>query len=52
MVYGVGLLPALVLPLAYARRFDAATLSADDLARLRAAARAGARTGEAASDAP
>ena len=37
MVYGVGLLPVLVLPIAYAWSFDTATLSADDLARLRGA---------------
>jgi len=36
VLYGVGLLPMLVLPLAYALTFDAMTLSEDDLARVRA----------------
>ncbi|MDB4907462.1 MAG: hypothetical protein JWO05_2246 [Gemmatimonadetes bacterium] len=38
IVYGIGLLPILVLPFAYARTFDALTLSDEDLARVRAAA--------------
>lgn len=37
VLYGIGLLPALVLPLAYALTFDAQTLSEEDLARVRAA---------------
>lgn len=36
VLYGVGLLPVLVLPLAYALTFDAMTLSEEDLARVRA----------------
>lgn len=36
VLYGVGLLPILVLPLAYALTFDAMTLSEEDLARVRA----------------
>ncbi|MEO8226346.1 MAG: hypothetical protein ABI637_02895 [Gemmatimonadota bacterium] len=40
IVYGIGLLPALVLPLAYALTFDSITLSDDDLARVRAACHA------------
>lgn len=36
VLYGVGLLPVLVLPLAYALTFDRYTLSADDLDRVRA----------------
>ncbi len=40
LLYGVGLLPTLVLPLAYARSFDAFTLTEGDLARIRAAAAA------------
>jgi hypothetical protein len=37
IVYGVGLLPLFVLPLAYAFTFDVLTLSDADLARVRAA---------------
>jgi hypothetical protein len=40
VLYGIGLVPALVLPLAYALTFDDRTLSDDDLARLREAAAA------------
>jgi hypothetical protein len=40
VLYGVGLLPALVLPWAYAAAFDRGTLSEDALARVEAAARA------------
>lgn len=40
VLYGIGLLPVLVLPLAYALTFDALTLGEDDLARVRAARRA------------
>jgi hypothetical protein len=44
VVYGIGLLPVLVLPVAYALTFDAQTLREEDLARVR---RAGAlRRGE------
>ena len=44
VVYGVGLLPVFVLPVVYALTFDAQTLRAEDLERVRAlaAARAGA----------
>lgn len=35
LVYGIGLLPALVLPLCYALSFDAAVLNRADLERLR-----------------
>jgi hypothetical protein len=38
VLIGVGLLPLLVLPLAYAMTFDEMTLGEDDLARVRAAA--------------
>jgi hypothetical protein len=38
VVYGVGLLPFLVLPLAYALTFERQSLSPDDWARLREAA--------------
>ena len=39
LIYGIGLLPALVLPLAYALTFDRQTLDAADLERVRAARR-------------
>jgi hypothetical protein len=48
VIYGVGLLPILVLPVAYARTFDALTLTDADLARVRAA---GARHRAAAATA-
>lgn len=37
VVYGIGLLPVFVLPVAYALTFDAQTLRDEDLARVRAA---------------
>ena len=37
VLYGVGLLPMFVLPMAYALTFDRITLRAEDLARVRAA---------------
>lgn len=37
LLYGVGVVPMFILPFAYALTFDASTLSADDLARVRAA---------------
>lgn len=40
VLYGIGFLPLLVLPLAYAFSFDRLVLSDDDLARVRAAAAA------------
>lgn len=49
VIYGIGLLPILVLPVAYARTFDALTLSDADLARVR---EAGARHRAAHGDAP
>lgn len=42
LLYGVGLLPLLILPFAYALTFDALTLPVEELARIRAAARASA----------
>ncbi|MEP6692762.1 MAG: hypothetical protein ABJD07_16515 [Gemmatimonadaceae bacterium] len=42
VMYGIGVLPALVLPLAYALTFDTQTLTEDDLERVRAAARVAA----------
>ena len=40
VLLGIGLLPLLVMPVAYALTFDDMTLSEDDLARVRQAARA------------
>lgn len=40
VVYGVGLLPIIVLPLTYALTFDAMTLSDEDLTRVRALGKA------------
>lgn len=40
VLYGIGLLPILVLPVAYALTFDEMTLSEDDLDRVRRAAAA------------
>ncbi len=40
VLYGTGLLPLFVLPLVYAFTFESCTLSDDDIARVRAAARA------------
>ena len=39
MIYGVGLLPIVVLPIAYALTFETQTLSAEDVERVRALAR-------------
>lgn len=43
ILYGVGLLPLFLLPVAYALTFDAVTLTDDDIARVRAARLPGAR---------
>jgi hypothetical protein len=48
VLYGIGFLPLLVVPFAYALTFDQATLSEADLERVRAAATA-LRAGEMAS---
>lgn len=39
VIYGIGLLPIVVLPIAYALTFEAQTLSAEDVERVRALAR-------------
>jgi len=39
VIYGIGLLPIIVLPVAYAMTFDTQTLSADDVERVRELAR-------------
>lgn len=50
ILYGIGLLPFFVVPVAYALSFDPATLSDDDLRRVREAAQAfRASQGEAAA---
>ena len=51
VLYGVGLLPLLVLPLAYALTFEGQTLSEADLERVRRAA-SGLRAAEAGAEAP
>ena len=38
VLYGIGLLPALILPVAYALTFDELTLTEEDIERVRAAA--------------
>jgi len=38
VIYGVGLLPIIVLPIAYALTFESQTLSAEDVERVRAVA--------------
>lgn len=38
VLYGIGLLPALILPIAYALTFDDLTLTEEDIERVRAAA--------------
>jgi hypothetical protein len=45
VVYGVGLLPVLVLPLAYARTFDTHVLRPEDLDRIRASSRQAPESG-------
>jgi hypothetical protein len=39
VIYGIGLLPIIVLPVAYALTFDTQTLNAEDMARVRELAR-------------
>ena len=39
VIYGIGLLPSIVLPVAYALTFEAQTLSAEDVERVRELAR-------------
>lgn len=39
VIYGVGLLPIIILPIAYAMTFEEMTLSAEDLERVRAVGR-------------
>jgi hypothetical protein len=51
VMYGIGLLPLFVVPVAYALTFEARTLSSDDLERVRRAARH-FREGSPAEEAP
>lgn len=51
VLLGVGLLPLLILPVAYAMTFDAMTLSDADLERVRSAAREAQEGGRAAAPA-
>jgi hypothetical protein len=39
VIYGVGLLPTIILPIAYALTFETQTLTAEDIERVRALAR-------------
>jgi hypothetical protein len=46
VIYGVGLLPIVVLPIAYALTFETQTLSAEDVERVRALARENQLSGQ------
>ena len=50
VIYGIGLLPIVVLPVAYALTFETQTLNADDVERVRALGRAHAQRKLALSD--
>ena len=52
VIYGVGLLPIIVLPVAYALTFETQTLNAEDVERVRALARANTHTTPLTVDAP
>jgi hypothetical protein len=53
VIYGIGLFPIIVLPVAYALTFESQTLTADDIERVRSLAREIAeRNPSAASDPP
>ena len=49
VIYGVGLLPIVVLPIAYALTFETQTLSAEDVERVRALARENQATSDSAA---
>lgn len=51
VIYGIGLLPIVVLPIAYALTFETQTLSADDVERVRAMGREYRGRASLASDA-
>jgi hypothetical protein len=46
VIYGIGVLPIIVLPVAYALTFETQTLSAQDVERVRELGRANARSEE------
>lgn len=46
VIYGIGVLPIIVLPVAYALTFETQTLSAEDVERVRELGRANARSQE------
>jgi hypothetical protein len=46
VIYGIGLLPIIVLPVAYALTFESQTLNAEDVERVRALARENRARGE------
>jgi hypothetical protein len=50
IIYGIGLLPIVVLPIAYAVTFETQTLSAEDVERVRELGRAYKDRAEASSD--
>jgi cytochrome bd-type quinol oxidase subunit 2 len=50
VIYGIGLLPIVVLPIAYALTFETQTLSAEDVERVRAVARENQIASENADD--
>jgi hypothetical protein len=50
VIYGIGLLPIIVLPVAYALTFETQTLNAEDVARVRELARANQARSEAPSE--
>ena len=52
VIYGVGLLPIVVLPIAYALTFETQTLSAEDVERIRALARENQTAAESAAREP
>jgi hypothetical protein len=51
VIYGIGLLPIVVLPVAYALTFDTQTLRAEDVERVRAMGRANRERASLVSDA-
>jgi len=52
VIYGIGLLPIVVLPIAYALTFETQTLSAEDVERVRAVARENQMASENAARSP
>lgn len=50
VIYGIGLLPIVVLPVAYALTFETQTLNADDVERVRELGRARAGNGTVSSE--